>query len=101
MAPLVRPCCVTKSSDSSDSTSTSAFPTPTTSSGASTAGTLLAPPVPSAPVPESFRLPRSVLPQRYDLRIEPDLDGASFAGTEAVSVQVVEPVAEVVLNANE
>jgi len=45
------------------------------------------------------RLPRSVVPRRYDLTLEPDLDAATFAGHEAVTVEVVEPTAEIVLNA--
>jgi puromycin-sensitive aminopeptidase len=54
-------------------------------------------------VPETnpHRLPRTVLPRRYDLRLVPDLDGATFEGTVAIEVDVVEPVAEVVLNAIE
>jgi len=42
-----------------------------------------------------------VIPRRYDLRIEPDLGAATFVGQEDVTVDVVEPVTEVVLNANE
>ncbi len=45
------------------------------------------------------RLPRSVVPRRYDLTLEPDLDAATFAGHEAVTVEVVEPTAEIVINA--
>jgi puromycin-sensitive aminopeptidase len=45
------------------------------------------------------RLPRRVVPRRYDLTLEPDLDAATFAGAEAVTVEVVEPTAAVVLNA--
>jgi puromycin-sensitive aminopeptidase len=47
------------------------------------------------------RLPRTVLPRRYELRIEPDLDAATFTGEESVAVEVVERVTEVVLNAKE
>jgi puromycin-sensitive aminopeptidase len=49
----------------------------------------------------AYRLPRTVLPRRYELTIEPDLDAATFVGEEAVAVEVVEPVAEIVLNAKE
>ena len=49
----------------------------------------------------AYRLPRTVLPRRYELSIEPDLDAATFAGEEAVAVEVVEPVSEIVLNAKE
>ena len=37
---------------------------------------------------DRYRLPRSVIPSRYDLTIEPDLEAATFSGTEAVTVEV-------------
>ena len=46
-----------------------------------------------------YRLPRTVVPRRYDLVLEPDLDAATFRGSEDVQVEVRERVAEVVLNA--
>ncbi|HEX2053139.1 MAG TPA: M1 family metallopeptidase [Actinomycetota bacterium] len=48
-----------------------------------------------------YRLPRNVLPSRYELVLEPDLDAATFSGEESVAVEVKEPVDEVVLNALE
>ena len=45
-----------------------------------------------------YRLPRSVLPRRYDLVLEPDLDAVTFTGSEAVTVEGAEPVDEIVLN---
>ena len=48
-----------------------------------------------------YRLPTSVVPIRYDLRLEPDLDAATFAGAESITVTVTEPVNEVILNAAE
>ena len=55
---------------------------------------------PCRAAPENpHRLPRSVVPRRYDLTLEPDLAAATFAGSEAVAVDVVEPTASVVLNA--
>jgi len=47
----------------------------------------------------SYRLPTTVVPSRYDLRLEPDLETAAFAGEETVTVQVREPVSQVLLNA--
>jgi Peptidase M1 N-terminal domain len=46
-----------------------------------------------------YCLPRSVVPHRYDLVLEPDLEAATFAGSETVTLEVVEPVDEIVLNA--
>jgi puromycin-sensitive aminopeptidase len=51
--------------------------------------------------PNPYRLPRTIVPSRYDLRLEPDLPGAVFAGSVAVAVDVVEPTDTVVLNAIE
>ena len=48
-----------------------------------------------------YRLPRTVVPRRYELRLEPDLGAFTFAGTVAVDIDVVEPVDEIVLNAAE
>jgi puromycin-sensitive aminopeptidase len=50
---------------------------------------------------DPFRLPRTVIPSRYELTIETDLDTATFSGTEAIAVDVHEPVSEIVLNALE
>ena len=47
------------------------------------------------------RLPRTARPTRYDLVLEPDLDAATFRGTVEIAVDVLEPVAELVLNAAE
>ena len=41
------------------------------------------------------------MPGRYDLRLEPDLDAATYAGEEAIQVEVREEVDEVQLNAVE
>ena len=48
---------------------------------------------------DRYRLPRSVIPSRYDLTIEPDLEAATFSGTEAVTVEVHERIDEIVINA--
>src|ERR1700674_3412198 len=48
-----------------------------------------------------YRLPRTVVPDRYELTITPDLAEATFAGEARVTVRVVDAVTEVVLNAIE
>ncbi|MGA2412560.1 MAG: M1 family peptidase, partial [Candidatus Binataceae bacterium] len=48
-----------------------------------------------------YRLPPNVTPDRYDLRLTPDLRAFTFAGEERVAVKVHEATAEVVLNALE
>lgn len=47
------------------------------------------------------RLPRSVVPRRYGLTLEPDLEASSFCGTEDVTIEVLTSVEEIVLNAAE
>jgi puromycin-sensitive aminopeptidase len=49
----------------------------------------------------TYRLPRTVVPQRYELTLSPDLAAATFAGEERVRVVVGEPVDQIVLNAIE
>lgn len=46
-----------------------------------------------------YRLPRTVVPRRYELRLEPDLEAFTFAGTASVDVDILEPVGEIILNA--
>ncbi|HEY3065329.1 MAG TPA: M1 family metallopeptidase [Methylomirabilota bacterium] len=48
---------------------------------------------------DPYRLPRHVLPVRYDIRLEPDLTTATFTGDETITVTVTEPTAEIWLNA--
>jgi len=50
---------------------------------------------------DPYRLPRHVIPLRYDLRLEPDLASASFAGQETITLAVYQPTSEIVLNAIE
>jgi puromycin-sensitive aminopeptidase len=47
------------------------------------------------------RLPRTVVPRRYDLLLEPDLGTAAFRGTVQIDVEVAEATDVVVLNAIE
>jgi puromycin-sensitive aminopeptidase len=48
-----------------------------------------------------YRLPRNVVPSRYDLHLEPDLDNATFVGTVAIAVDITEATDSIVLNAIE
>jgi puromycin-sensitive aminopeptidase len=48
-----------------------------------------------------YRLPESVTPERYDLKLTPDLAAFTFAGEETVAIKVHTATAEVVLNALE
>jgi len=48
---------------------------------------------------DPYRLPRHVVPTRYDLRLEPDLTTASFAGQETITITVHQSTSDIVLNA--
>ncbi len=48
---------------------------------------------------DRYRLPRTVVPSRYDLVLEPDLEAATFSGSAEVQVDVHERVDEIVVNA--
>src|SRR5499427_7851663 len=47
------------------------------------------------------RLPATVVPKRYDLRLEPDLAAATFAGEAVITVEVETTVTEIACNAAE
>jgi puromycin-sensitive aminopeptidase len=53
------------------------------------------------PEEKSHRLPTTVTPERYEIRLTPDLSTWTFSGEEKVSIQIHEPVREIVLNAAE
>jgi puromycin-sensitive aminopeptidase len=53
------------------------------------------------PTQKPYRLPTTVTPERYELKLTPDLSTWTFAGEENVSIHVREPVREIVLNAAE
>jgi puromycin-sensitive aminopeptidase len=54
----------------------------------------------TAPPDEStYRLPKSVLPQRYELTLAPDLSAFTYTGEERVTLAISEPVTEILLNA--
>jgi len=46
-----------------------------------------------------YRLPRTAVPRRYDLTLEPDLAAATFGGTCAVALDILEPTNTLVCNA--
>ncbi len=50
---------------------------------------------------DPYRLPRTVVPRRYELRLEPDLATATFTGRVTITARVHEPVSEILLNAAE
>jgi aminopeptidase N len=50
---------------------------------------------------KSYRLPTSVIPKRYELKLTPDLTSWTFTGEEKVSVQITEAVCDIFLNAAE
>jgi aminopeptidase N len=47
------------------------------------------------------QLPKTVAPRHYTLRIQPDLAARTTAGTATIAFDVLAPVTELVLNANE
>jgi len=49
----------------------------------------------------SHRLPTSIIPERYEIRLTPDLTQWTFAGEVTIAVQVLQAAREVVLNAAE
>jgi puromycin-sensitive aminopeptidase len=53
------------------------------------------------PEQKPYRLPLTVTPQRYEIRLMPDMASATFDGEERVAIQVNEPVREICLNAAE
>src|SRR6185436_8052671 len=46
-----------------------------------------------------YRLPRHVIPTRYDLRLEPDLTGATFTGQVTITITVTQTTQIILLNA--
>ncbi len=48
---------------------------------------------------KSFRLKKTVVPKRYELKLSADLEGLRFSGRETIEVRVAEPTDRVILNA--
>ncbi len=48
---------------------------------------------------DPYRLPRHVIPTRYDLRLEPDLAGATFTGQVTITITVKQTTQTILLNA--
>ncbi len=48
---------------------------------------------------DPYRLPRHVVPSRYDVRLEPDLTTLTFRGAETVALTIAEATREITLNA--
>jgi len=44
------------------------------------------------------RLPKNIVPLRYDVRLEPDIEKATFTGSQTVSFEVRQPAQEIVLH---
>ncbi len=48
---------------------------------------------------DPYRLPRHVIPTRYELRLEPDLARATFTGRAVVILTITQPTTTIVMNA--
>lgn len=48
---------------------------------------------------DPYRLPRQVIPHRYELRLEPDLTTAAFSGIATIALTVTQATSTVILNA--
>jgi puromycin-sensitive aminopeptidase len=53
------------------------------------------------PEQKPHRLPTTVIPERYEIQLTPNLAAATFAGEERVFLEVREPVRQIVLNSAE
>ena len=50
---------------------------------------------------QTYRLPTSVTPERYQIRLTPNLKTFTFAGEETITLSIHEPVKEISFNAAE
>src|SRR5215813_9054061 len=53
------------------------------------------------PKQKPYRLPTTVIPERYEIKLTPNLSAATFTGEEKVTIQIFEPVRQIVVNAAE
>ena len=51
------------------------------------------------PSTDAVTLPQNVMPRRYRLRLQPDLDSFTFSGDQAVDIEILEPTSSIMLNA--
>jgi puromycin-sensitive aminopeptidase len=73
----------------------------TGSSGAGSLAHVTIEPIAGAHTDNPYRLPRSVVPHRYTLALQPDLATATFVGHVIIDANVNDAVHEIVLNAAE
>ena len=54
-----------------------------------------------APAPDerSYRLPKTVTPERYELTLSPDLNAFTYTGEERVALNITAPTGEILVNA--
>jgi len=50
---------------------------------------------------QTYKLPASIRPERYQLRLTPELNAFTFVGEETGDIEVLQPTTEIVLNAAE
>ena len=50
---------------------------------------------------DPYRLPSSVVPRHYDMHLRPDLESETFTGNVEISLDISEPVSEILLNYKE
>jgi puromycin-sensitive aminopeptidase len=48
---------------------------------------------------DPYRLPRHVVPHRYELQLEPDLTAATFIGHETITLEITQTTRTIILNA--
>ena len=55
----------------------------------------------SKPASGAVVLPSNVIPSKYTLRLQPNLDSSTFQGEETIEVQISPETSEIVLNSSE